>query len=147
MRFGTLISHAYVLENSAGRDLIYVAVYPESRTAIRALGQVDHLHLSHNHEINKGLAYAKTALAADLVGHRETQKYFPNDLSLDRTIETEGELLRDAGLTAIYTPCHTDDNICYRYASPHGRTYLFVGDTLYPEHGAWKAHIHDKPRR
>ena len=139
MRFGTLISHAYVLELDDRSELFYVAENAKIHAAINALGQVDHLYLSHNHEITEGLAESKAALGTRLVGHREMQKYFPDGLSLDQTIETENRASLAAGLTAIYTPGHTDNNICYRYASPHGETYLFVGDTLYPQNGAWKA--------
>lgn len=139
MRFGTLISHAYVLEHGEGRELFYVTDNAETHVAINASGQVGHLYLSHNHEITAGLASAKTALGTHLVGHREMRKFFPEDLSLDQMIETNDQSQLGARLTAIYTPGHTDNNVCYRYASPNGKTYLFVGDTLYPDHGTWKA--------
>ena len=28
--------------------------------------------------------------------------------------------------------------MCYRYRSPHGKTYLFTGDAIYPDEGEWK---------
>lgn len=31
----------------------------------------------------------------------------------------------------IHTPGHTHASVCYRYRSPHGKTYLFTGGTLY----------------
>ncbi|WP_170330320.1 MBL fold metallo-hydrolase [Ruegeria arenilitoris] len=139
LRFGTLKSHAYLIQHSAGLELIYVAEEPSTLHDIKTSGNVDHLYLSHNHEITDGLANAKSILGAPLVGHAETQKYFPTGQKLDRSIETNGHAILSGGLEAIYTPGHTDNNICYRYASPHGKTYLFVGDTLYPDNGEWRA--------
>ncbi|MEW2918393.1 MBL fold metallo-hydrolase [Ruegeria sp. ANG10] len=139
LRFGTLRSHAYLLQHSEGRDMIYIAEEPSTLHAIKTSGNVDHLFLSHNHEITDGLPEARSTLGAPLVGHAEMQKYFPKGLKLDQCIETDGRTKISGGLEAIYTPGHTDNNICYRYASPYGNTYLFVGDTLYPDSGEWKA--------
>lgn len=41
----------------------------------------------------------------------------------------------------IYTPGHVNNNVCYYYASLHGKRYLFTDDTLYLEKGAWKTVI------
>lgn len=38
----------------------------------------------------------------------------------------------------LHTPGHTSSNVCYLYRSPHGKRYLFVGDTLYLDRGQWK---------
>lgn len=139
MRFGTLKSHAYLLQYPEGRDMIYVAEESPTLHDIKTSGNVDHLYLSHNHEITDGLAKARSTLGAPLVGHAKMQKYFPKGQKLDQTIQTDGRANLGGGLEAIYTPGHTDNNICYRYAPPHGKTYLFVGDTLYPDNGEWRA--------
>ena len=138
LRFGSLKTHAYILENSEGRDMIYVSESTTTLEAIRSSMAVGNIYLSHSHEITKGLSSTKAILGAGLVGHQKIQKYFPKDLGLDRAIQTNREIL-SGGLEAIYTPGHTDNNVCYRYVSPHGKTYLFVGDTLYPDDGNWKA--------
>ncbi|RBW57104.1 hypothetical protein [Ruegeria sp. A3M17] len=114
LRFGTLKSHAYLLEHSEGRDMIYVAEHLPSLDAIKASGRTDHLYLSHNHEITDGLLRAKAALGVPLIGHREMRKYFPKDLTLDGTIETDNSEELGVGLEAIYTPGHTDNNVCHR---------------------------------
>ncbi|MTI02679.1 MBL fold metallo-hydrolase [Roseibium sp. RKSG952] len=139
LRFGTLKSHAFLLQHPAGRDMIYVAEEPSTLHTIKTSGNVDHLYLSHNHEITDGLADAKSTLGAPLVGHARMQQYFPKGLKLDQTIQTESRVKLNGGLEAIYTPGHTDNNISYRYVSPYGKTYLFVGDTLYPDNGEWRA--------
>ncbi|MFC6489339.1 MBL fold metallo-hydrolase [Nitratireductor sp. GCM10026969] len=42
-----------------------------------------------------------------------------------------------AGVEAVPTPGHTVGSACYLYSSPHGRTYLFTGDTIWPARGSW----------
>lgn len=138
-RFGTLKSHAYILEHEEGREMIYVAENSETLHEVLTVRKIDHLYLSHNHEITEGLANAKSTLGATMVGHREMNKYFPVGPSLDQTIAADAIEKLPGGLEAIYTLGHADSNLCYRYKSPYGKTYLFVGDTLYPDHGTWKA--------
>ena len=41
-------------------------------------------------------------------------------------------------IEVIHTPGHTNNSVCYRYRSPHGKTYLFTGDTIYLDNGEWK---------
>ncbi len=144
LHFGTLKYHGYVLQHSEGRDMIYVAEEPSTLHAIKTSGNVDHLYLSHNHEISDGLAKASSTLGAPVVGHAEMQKYFPKGLKLDQCIETDGRTKISVGLEAIYTSGHTDNNICYRYASPYGKIYLFVGDTLYPDNDEWRALVMER---
>ncbi|MBO9452047.1 MBL fold metallo-hydrolase [Tropicibacter sp. R16_0] len=138
LRFGVLTSHAYVLEHNAGHDMIYVAEEPETLATVKTAFGVQHLYMSHNHEISEGLANAASALDAQLVGHQNMRKFFPEDFSLDHAIETDGTATLAGGIEAIHTPGHTDNNVCYLYASPHGETYLFVGDAIYLDRGSWK---------
>ena len=37
----------------------------------------------------------------------------------------------------IHTPGHTDGSICFFYTSPHGKSYLFSGDTIFQWDGEW----------
>ena len=37
----------------------------------------------------------------------------------------------------IHTPGHTDGSICFFYRSPHGKSYLFSGDTIFQWDGEW----------
>ena len=41
------------------------------------------------------------------------------------------------GIDVIYTPGHTDGNVCFFYQSPHGKSYLFTGDTIFKWDGEW----------
>jgi glyoxylase-like metal-dependent hydrolase (beta-lactamase superfamily II) len=40
-------------------------------------------------------------------------------------------------IEAIPTPGHTVGSACYQYRSPHGKNYLFTGDTIWPARGSW----------
>lgn len=139
-RFGTLQTHAYILQHSEGRDLIYVPESPATHAAINDMGGVAHIYTSHNHEISAGLFDAAQNLGAGLVGHANMQAYLPEGRRLDVALDGT-EASRPGGLRAIHTPGHTDNNLCYLYHSPHGKTYLFTGDTLYLDHGRWKTII------
>lgn len=137
-RFGTLKTHAYLLQHKTGQDLIYVAENPETHKAINKMGGLDHIYLSHNHEITTGLFKAADTLGTKVAGHSLMQPRFTDGQGLDVPIDVESSVSFPSGLEVIYTPGHTDNNVCYRYVSPHGKTYLFTGDTIYLDNGKWK---------
>jgi len=37
----------------------------------------------------------------------------------------------------LHTPGHTDGSLCFFYRSPHGKSYLFSGDTIFHWNGRW----------
>ena len=45
------------------------------------------------------------------------------------------------GVEVIPTPGHTDGSVCFLVRSAHGKTYLFTGDTIYQENGAWETRV------
>ncbi|WP_166415522.1 MBL fold metallo-hydrolase [Cochlodiniinecator piscidefendens] len=139
MRFGTLRSHAYLLEHRQGRDLIYVPENVDTHRKIIAMDGIEHLYLSHNHDIVDTLNDVKSNLSATLTGHYKMDKFFPENLALDLALTPDGTETQPSGLEVIYVPGHTDNSTCFRYVSPHGKTYLFVGDIIYPDQGAWRA--------
>jgi hydroxyacylglutathione hydrolase len=56
---------------------------------------------------------------------------------VDHAFEAREVHLGDIGV--ILTPGHTPGSACFLYSSPHGKTYLFAGDTLFPSRGSWQA--------
>jgi glyoxylase-like metal-dependent hydrolase (beta-lactamase superfamily II) len=40
-------------------------------------------------------------------------------------------------IEVIPTPGHTDGSTCFLFKSPHGRAYLFTGDTIFPSNSSW----------
>ena len=41
----------------------------------------------------------------------------------------------------IHTPGHTDGSVCFFYRSPHGKSYLFPGDTIFQVDGCWRTFV------
>jgi glyoxylase-like metal-dependent hydrolase (beta-lactamase superfamily II) len=138
MRFGTLRTHAYFLEHSDGNALIYHSAQEADLSRISKMGGVAHQYLSHNHEIVPGLHATSSRLGGQLCGHERMQPYFGARKGLDIAFQTLDTEQHAGGLEVIFTPGHTDNNACYRYASPHGKTYLFTGDTIYLDQGEWR---------
>ena len=136
-RFGTLDSHAYFLRHAEGNALIYHSETRADYEAIGKLGGARHQYLSHSHEIMPSLQDSRAALGAKLCGHRNMSPRFGGAEGLDVAFDTDDKVTHAGGLEVIFTPGHTDNNVCYRYESPHGKTYLFTGDAIYQDHGAW----------
>ncbi|MGD9615897.1 MAG: MBL fold metallo-hydrolase [Alphaproteobacteria bacterium] len=45
--------------------------------------------------------------------------------------------VRLSNIEVIPTPGHTNGSVCFLVRSAHGKTYLFTGDTIYLNNGAW----------
>ena len=58
------------------------------------------------------------------------------DARIPRNAREARETFAD-GIEAIPTPGHTVGSACYVYRSPHGKTYLFTGDTIFPSGDSW----------
>jgi len=58
-----------------------------------------------------------------LVCHRLAEKIVSKFSSVDITFETRDVHLGD--IEVIPSPCHTPGSTCFRFKSPHGKTYLF----------------------
>ena len=136
-RFGTLDSHAYFLRHEEGNALIYHSETRVDDAEMLELGGVRYQYLSHSHEILPSLADSRVALGVSLCGHRNMAPRFGDAEGLDVAFDTDDAVTHAGGLEVIFTPGHTDNNVCYRYVSPHGKTYLFTGDAIYQDQGAW----------
>lgn len=66
--------------------------------------------------------------------HENSLKYSNLDYSKHERITNSCCFL---GVDIIYTPGHTDTNLCFYYPSPTGKNYLFVGDTFYLDRNRW----------
>lgn len=140
-RFGTLSSHAYIIETTAGRDLIYIPEKQEVLADILELGPINRIYLSHNHDIPLDSQGVDLTNVGELVGHHRLDRFLPNGRKLDKHIKSDDTIMLPGGIEAICTPGHTDNNVSFRYSSPNGMTYLFVGDTLYPHNGSWHSYV------
>jgi glyoxylase-like metal-dependent hydrolase (beta-lactamase superfamily II) len=141
-RFSTLTSHAYVLTQNVGVMMIYAVQNGETLIELASRWDIAWQGLSHNHEIDDSLQNGRLVLNTKMVGHAAMQPFFKEQPGLDIAPDLgPGEDCRFGQVQMIYTPGHTNNNVCYYYASPHGKRYLFTGDTLYLDKGAWKTII------
>ena len=44
-------------------------------------------------------------------------------------------------IDVLHTPGHTDGSLCFFYRSPHGKAYLFSGDTIFHWNGKWATFV------
>ncbi|MEM9220308.1 MAG: MBL fold metallo-hydrolase [Cyanobacteria bacterium P01_F01_bin.150] len=78
-----------------------------------------------------------SAFSSQLACHENVRRYFGDEFSADVFFDSSESQRHMGDIEVIYTPGHTDNNLCFRYQSPHGKAYLFIGDTLYQDHGEW----------
>ncbi|MDZ5697073.1 MBL fold metallo-hydrolase [Chelativorans sp. M5D2P16] len=138
-------SNAYLLLQETGNILFYCtgreAIGQSNEQAdfdhIADLGGITQVLLGHWHEASPSLKEIKGRFGAEIVVHARdaapVEKYSgvaPDIIFWDRH-------MLHAGVEAIPTPGHTVGSACYLYRSPHDRTYLFTGDTIWPARGSW----------
>ena len=136
-QFSTLTVHAYLLDRPVGNALFYNPRSSGDFAAVADLGGITHHYLSHCHEVGDGLPRVAERFDSKLCCHAGMEPYLANTMPADVYFDSPDRELHAGGVEVIHTPGHTDNSVCYRYRSPHGRTYLFPGDTLYLDHGEW----------
>ena len=136
-QFSTLTVHAYLLERPGGNALFYNPRSASDFQAIADLGGIAHHYLSHCHEVGHGLAEVAERFDAGLCCHARVEPYLTSAMSAATYFDSPDRELHAGDVEVIHTPGHTDNNVCYRYQSPHGKKYLFTGDTLYLDRGEW----------
>ena len=136
-QFSTLTVHAYLLDRPVGNALFYNPRSSGDFAAVADLGGITHHYLSHCHEVGDGLPRVAERFDSKLCCHAGVEPYLANTMPADVYFVSPDRELHAGGVEVIHTPGHTDNSVCYRYRSPHGRTYLFPGDTLYLDHGEW----------
>jgi hydroxyacylglutathione hydrolase len=132
-----LTMHAYLLVREEGNVLFCRSEHHTDHRQIHELGGITHQYLTHWHEAAPGLARIKDMFGSKLVCHqlaaRTVSRFSPVDLTFDAREVHLGDI------EVIPTPGHTAGSACFRFRSPHGGTYLFAGDTVFPSRGSWEA--------
>lgn len=136
-----LTMHGYLLVREAGNILFCRSEHPGDYERIRELGGVTRHYLTHWHEAAPGLARVKEMFGSKLVCHRLAEEIVAKTCPVDMTFDRQEVHL--GAIEVIPTPGHTAGSSCFVYRSPHGRTYLFAGDTVYPNRGTWEAIVFD----
>jgi glyoxylase-like metal-dependent hydrolase (beta-lactamase superfamily II) len=137
-----------VLFYSTGREAIGKVDDRTDHDRIEELGGVGHMLLGHWHEASPSVRRIKERFGATIVSHARDAPPIEKEggVAPDVTFWDRHALFRD--IEAIPTPGHTVGSACYLYRSPHGKTYLFTGDTIWPARGSWTtATFEDDPKQ
>jgi glyoxylase-like metal-dependent hydrolase (beta-lactamase superfamily II) len=140
-------SHAYLLTRQAGNLLFYntgrEAIGPVEIEAdlgrIQELGGITHQFLAHWHEAAPSLAEIRKRFGSALAVHGKDAEAVARESGTKPDLVLGGRQTLLGDIEVIPTPGHTAGSVCYLYSSPHGRTYLFTGDTLFPRGNRWGA--------
>ena len=128
---------AYLLVRETGNVLFCRSEHDADHRHIKELGGITHQYLTHWHEAAPGLASIKKIFGSKLACHQLAEAAVSKFSSVDVTFETRDVHLGD--IEVIPSPGHTAGSTCFRFKSPHGHTYLFAGDTVFPRRGTWQA--------
>ena len=134
-RSGILNSHAYLLTRPDGNVLFYNTGDDGDLAQIEELGGIRYQLLTHRDEAAPSLKRISerfgsrlgcSGLEAPAVG-----RYAPADIVFEAIDDRLGDI------EILHTPGHTDGSLCFFYRSPHGKAYLFSGDTIFQWNGRW----------
>jgi glyoxylase-like metal-dependent hydrolase (beta-lactamase superfamily II) len=137
--FDGMSTHAYLLTRSTGNVLFYNSGCQDEYDQIRQLGGIAFQFLSHRDEAGKNLKQLKDLFHNKLCCHKLEESAIAKASPVDLIFETRGVYAGD--IEVIPTPGHTDGSTCFMYKSPHGKTYLFTGDTIFPDRDSWGTYV------
>ncbi len=137
-------SHAYLLTRPSGNLLIYSMGEDQADDldAIDELGGVAMQVLSHRDETGPALCQIRERFSSRLAYHEADDHAIRGTAAADLFVDAGcSEPLLD-GIDVMHTPGHTPGSIVLRYESPHGKSYLFTGDTIVPNAGNWATGVY-----
>jgi hydroxyacylglutathione hydrolase len=137
--FPDLTTHAYLLVRNEGNVLFYSSGRSEDHQHIQELGGITRQYLSHRDEAGPPLVRIRQMFGSKLCCHRLEEKAVSKACPVDLTFQTREIHLGD--IEIIPTPGHTDGSTCFLFKSPHGKTYLFTGDTIFPSNNSWETFV------
>jgi hydroxyacylglutathione hydrolase len=128
-------THAYLWLRPDGNVLFYNTGLTAELDAIDRLGGIAWQYLSHRDEVAPSLADIRQRFSAKLCCHILEAPVVRRRSPVDITFDTPHTPL--PALDVIPTPGHTAGSTCYRLRSAGNLTYLFTGDTLFPDGAGW----------
>jgi hydroxyacylglutathione hydrolase len=137
--FHGVTTHAYLLTRHDGNVLFYGTGAQEELQPIRDLGGIVRQYLSHRDEAGPALATIKQMFGSALCCHALEAKAIGAYCPVDVTFDAHETHLGD--IEVIPTPGHTSGSTCFVYRSPHGKTYLFTGDSIYADGQSWGTRV------
>jgi hydroxyacylglutathione hydrolase len=133
-----LTTHAYLLTRDDGNVLFYNTSHRHDIDRMAELGGVAYQYLSHQDELGDSLKLIRERFGARLGGHLREEAAFAKICRPDILFDKRETHL--GNIEIIPTPGHSPGSTCFLVSSPHGKRYLFTGDTLYlGDDGIWKA--------
>ena len=136
---GAYQSHAYLLTRPDGNALIYNTPHEGDRDTIAELGGVERQLLSHRDESGPSLNRIRERFGSQLYASATEAEALRGDAETD--IEFDPIDCEVGGIEVVHTPGHTDGSVCFFYRSPHGKSYLFPGDTFFQVDGRWRTFV------
>ncbi|MGQ0593813.1 MAG: MBL fold metallo-hydrolase [Gammaproteobacteria bacterium] len=140
--FPNLTTHAYLLVRDEGNVLFYSSGHSDDHQHIQELGGITRQYLSHRDEAGPPLVRIRQRFCSKLCCHRLEEKAVSEACPVDLTFQTREIHLGD--IEVIPTPGHTEGSTCFLVKSPHGKTYLFTGDTIFPSNNSWETFVMPK---
>ena len=133
---GMLNSHAYFLEHPDGNILFYNTGDAAELDHIEQLGGIKYQLITHRDEAGPSLVRIKERFGSTLIFSELEADAIRKHAEADRYFETGDHKLGD--IHVFQTPGHTGGSVCFFYESPHGKSYLFTGDTFFQWDGSWR---------
>ena len=135
----SVTTHAYLLIRPTGNLLLYGIGEGQDADldTMQELGGVAVHMLSHRDETSPALKQVRERFGSRLACSELEVSAIAADAEPDLIVGPGSDDPALAGLDILETPGHSDGSISFRYQSPHGKTYLFTGDTIVPSQGKW----------
>lgn len=90
---------------------------------------------THRDEVRDSLTPIKEHFGSQLATEKLEVPFASKVTEVNIVFREEETQLED--VQVLHTSGHTDGSTCYLFHSPHGKTYLFTGDTFFLNKGAW----------
>lgn len=137
-------TRAYLLTKPTGNLLIYNLGedQEDDLQTIEQLGGVSIQVLSHRDEASPALRKIRDRFVSRLAYHEADAHAIRDQADADLSIAPGCNDPALAEVEILHTPGHTPGSVTLRYESPHGKTYLFTGDTIVPVSGGWATAVY-----
>jgi glyoxylase-like metal-dependent hydrolase (beta-lactamase superfamily II) len=136
---GMLSNYAYVLEHPDGNILFYNTGNESDLQHIESLGGLKYQLLTHRDEAGPSLKRIQQRFGSTLMFSELEATAILKHAQADKFFASDDHQLKD--ISVLMTPGHTDGSVCFVYKSPHGKTYLFTGDTFFQWEGKWATFV------
>jgi hypothetical protein len=137
--FSGVTSHAYLLTRPDGNILFYGTGVADDFKPMHDLGGIVRQYLSHRDEAGPPLVKIKQEFGSALCCHVLEANAIRSICPADITFDAHEIQLGD--IEVMPTPGHTSGSACFLYRSPHGKTYLFTGDAIFPDGQSWGTRV------